>query len=142
MSKQNINLTGAEWNVMECLWDTSPRTGRETADDLRERVGWNRSTTLTMLRRMTEKGLIRCEDNNGIKVYSPLIKREDAVIKETDDFLNRVYKGSISLMMSAITKKQELTKEEIEELYAILREAEAESEAKSEAECEARGGKK
>jgi len=73
---------------------------------------------------MTEKGLIRCEDNEGIKAYSPLIKREDAVIKETDDFLNRVYKGSVSLMMSAITKKQELTKEEIEELYAILREAE------------------
>jgi len=74
---------------------------------------------------MTEKGLIRCEDNEGIKVYSPLIKREDAVIKETDDFLKRVYKGSVGLMMSTITKKQELTKKEIEELYAILREAEA-----------------
>jgi len=73
---------------------------------------------------MTDKGLIRCEDNEGIKIYSPLIKREDAVIKETDNFLNRVYKGSISLMMSTITKKLDLTKEEIEELYAILREAE------------------
>jgi BlaI family penicillinase repressor len=77
-----------------------------------------------MLRRMTEKGLVRCEEKDGVKAYSPLVRREDAVIKETDDFLNRVYKGSVSLMMSAITKKQELTKEEIEELYAILREAE------------------
>jgi BlaI family penicillinase repressor len=79
---------------------------------------------------MTEKGLIRCNDNDGIKVYSPLINREDAVIKETDNFLNRVYKGSVSLMMSTITKKQELTKEEIEELYAILREAEAKEAGK------------
>ncbi len=92
---------------------------------MQERVGWTRSTTLTMLRRMTEKGLVHCEDKEGMKVYSPLIRREDAVIKETDDFLNRVYKGSVSMMMSAITKKQELTKEEIDELYAILREAEA-----------------
>ena len=142
MSKQNINLTGAEWNVMECLWDTSPRTGRETADDLRERVGWNRSTTLTMLRRMMEKGLISCEEKDGMKVYFPLVKREDAAVRETDNFIKRVYKGSVSMMMSTIVKEQELTKEEIEELYAILREAEAESEAKSEAECESRGGKK
>lgn len=124
MTEQNISLTNTEWNLMECLWDASPRTGREATDYLQERVGWTRSTTLTMLRRMAEKGLIRCEDNDGMKVYSPLIKREDAVIKETNNFINRVYKGSVSLMMSAITKKQELTKEEIEALYAILREAE------------------
>jgi len=124
MKKQNISLTNAEWNLMECLWDASPRTGREVTEYLKKHVGWTRSTTLTMLRRMTDKGLIRCEDNEGIKIYSPLIKREDAVIKETDNFLNRVYKGSISLMMSTITKKLDLTKAEIEELYAILREAE------------------
>ncbi|NLO49039.1 MAG: BlaI/MecI/CopY family transcriptional regulator [Clostridiales bacterium] len=124
MPEQNISLTNAEWNLMECLWDTSPRTGREATEYLQEHVGWNRSTTLTMLRRMTEKGFIRCEEKNGIKTYAPLVRREDAVKKETDDFLNRVYKGSVSLMMSAITKKQELTKDEIAELYAILREAE------------------
>lgn len=124
MKEQNISLTNTEWNLMECLWEASPRTGREAADYLQKRVGWTRSTTLTMLRRMAEKGLIRCEDKDGMKAYFPLIKREDAVKKETDDFLNRVYKGSVSLMMSAITKKQELTKEEIEALYAILRKAE------------------
>jgi BlaI family penicillinase repressor len=124
MTAQNISLTNTEWNLMECLWEASPRTGREATDYLQENVGWTRSTTLTMLHRMTEKGLVRCEDKDGMKVYSPLIKREDAAMKETDDFINRVYKGSVSLMMSAITKKQELTKEEIEALYAILREAE------------------
>lgn len=125
MSEQNISLTSAEWNLMECLWDASPRSGREATEYLQERVGWTRSTTLTMLRRMAEKGLVRCEGKDGMNIYSPLIKREDAAMRETDDFLNRVYKGSVSMMMSAITKKQELTKEEIEELYAILREAEA-----------------
>jgi len=124
MSEQGISLTKTEWNLMECLWEASPRTGREATDYMRKHVGWTRSTTLTMLRRMSEKGLISCEEKEGVKVYTPLIKREDAVIRETDDFLKRVYKGSISLMMSAITKIQELTKEEIDELYAILREAE------------------
>lgn len=124
MTEQNISLTNPEWNLMECLWEASPRTGREAADYLREHAGWTQSTTLTMLRRMAEKGLVKCEEQDGMKGYSPLIKREAAVMRETDDFLNRVYKGSVSMMMSAITKKQELTREEIDELYTILREAE------------------
>lgn len=117
------SITTSEWNLMESLWDSAPKIGSEVVKDLAHRVGWSRSTTLTMLRRMTEKGLISCQNIDGIRSYSPLVKREDAVLQETDHFLNRVYKGSISLMMSAITKKQELTADEIDELYAILQEA-------------------
>lgn len=124
MSKEDISLTPAEWNVMECLWESKPRTGREATEYLSGRIGWSRSTTLTLLRRMTKKGIINCVKINGINAYLPLVKREDAVIRETKDFLNRIYKGSISMMMSTITKKQELTKQEINELYEILRQAE------------------
>ena len=124
MSKQDIGLTPTEWHLMECLWERAPKTGREAVDYLEKKVGWSRSTTLTMLRRMTEKGVIKCGDADGVKIYTPAIRREDAVVHETDDFINRVYNGSVSLMMSAITHKQELTREEIDELYAILREAE------------------
>ncbi len=124
MSENNINLTSAEWNVMECLWESAPRTGREATEYLNKRVGWARSTTLTFLRRMREKGIISCNEIDGIKSYSPLVKRADAVMRETEDFLNRVYKGSVSMMMSTITKQQEFTREEIDELYEILRKAE------------------
>jgi BlaI family penicillinase repressor len=125
MPQQNISITNTEWNLMECLWEASPRTGREATDYMQKQVGWTRSTTLTMLRRMTEKGLIRCEDKDGMKVYSPLVKREDAALQETEDFLGRVYKGSLSLMVSSLTKKQSLPQQEIDELYSILREMEA-----------------
>ena len=119
-----INLTPTEWQLMECLWTKSPCTGREATEYLAAHVGWSRSTTLTMLRRMTEKGLIACTDLNSVKAYSPLINRDDAVLHETEDFLSRVYHGSVSMMMSAITQKQDFSQEEIDELYAILRRAE------------------
>ncbi len=122
--RKALNLTPTEWHLMECLWEKSPRTGREAVEYLEQKVGWSRSTTLTLLRRMAEKGLIHCGEEDGLKVYTPLVPREDAVLRETDDFLNRVYKGSISMMMSAITQKQDLSKEEIDELYAILKQAE------------------
>lgn len=116
----NINLTNAEWNVMECLWEKAPRSSREIVDTLRERIGWTKSTTLTMLKRMTEKKLITCESSQRLRMYSPCIDREKAAKKETENFLNRVYKGSVSLMISAMAQKQELSEDEIQELYEIL----------------------
>lgn len=124
MENEEKILTPTEWHLMECLWERSPRTGREAVEYLKKSVGWSRSTTLTMLRRLTEKGLIRCDEENGMKVYSPLIRREDAAQRETDSFLTRVYQGSVSTLMSAITQKQKLSKSEIDELYAIIRQAE------------------
>ena len=119
-----INLTTAEWNVMECLWEKTSLTGREATDILEERMGWNRSTTLTLLRRLEEKGAIASDTQGAKKTFRPIISREDAALQETEDFLDRVYNGSVSLMLSAMTKKQALSKEEINELYAMLKDLE------------------
>lgn len=124
MEAENKHLTPTEWHLMECLWERAPRTGREAVEDMTKRVGWSRSTTLTMLRRMTEKGLIRCDEPEGVKTYSPAISRQEAVLQETDSFLARVYRGSVSTLVSAITSRQQLTRQEIEELYDIIRQAE------------------
>ena len=125
MNNKNINLTDAEWNVMECLWEKSPRTGRETVEYLHEKMGWSRSTTLTLLRRMEEKGAVSSKMVENITMFSPCISREGAALQETESFLDRVYQGSLGMMLSAFTKKQNLSKAEIEELYAILDELEA-----------------
>ena len=120
------SFTPTEWKLMECLWEKGSVTGREAVDYLHAHAAWSRSTTLTMLRRMTEKGVIACVDHeDGVKTYAPLVSRQQAVQRETYDFLSRVYHGSVSQMVSAVTEKQNLTQQEIEELYAILRRAEA-----------------
>ena len=78
-----------------------------------------------MLARMTKKGYLECtEDKKGIRIYRPLIDRREAMQQETDHFLNRVYHGSLSLLVSTFTEKQKLSKEEIDSLYEILRKAE------------------
>lgn len=121
-----INLTEAEWMVMECLWENASMSGREVTEEMEIRMGWNRSTTLTLLRRLVAKGATGEDTRDGKKVFQPILKREDAVLQETEDFLGRMYKGSLSLLVSSFTKKQSLKKEEIEELYAILKELEEE----------------
>ena len=121
-----IDLTEAEWLVMETLWTASPRTGREITDGLHEKKGWSRSTTLTLLRRLEDKGAVRGVTEGGMKHYSPLIGREDAALRETEHLLERIYQGSVSMMVSSLARKQTLPQEEIDKLYAILREMEEE----------------
>ena len=127
-----MNLTDMEWNVMEMLWEKGSVTGREAVECLENQLGWSRSTTLTHLRRMEAKGAVGSRTVDGLKTFIPLVKREDAVLQETNDFLGRIYKGSVSLMVSQLTQKQALPQEEIEELYAILDQMKADAEGDAE----------
>ena len=127
-----MNLTDMEWNVMELLWEKGQVTGREATEHMEAELDWSRSTTLTHLRRMEAKGAVGSRTVDGLKTFIPLVKREDAVRRETNDFLGRIYKGSLSLMVSQLTQKQALPQEEIEELYAILDQMKADAEGDAE----------
>ena len=72
---------------------------------------------------MTEKGLISCDESGSVLKYGPLVCREDAVRRETRSFIDRVYKGSVGMLLSTLTEKQELSNSDIDELYAILQKA-------------------
>ena len=117
-------LTNSEWYVLDCLLERAPQTITQLVPILKERVGWAKSTTVTTLRRMEEKGLLRVEVQGRAKHYYPAVERAKAVRQETRSFLDRVYQGSVGLMVSSMAREKSLTQEEIEELYAILKEAE------------------
>ena len=128
MDNKNINLTESEWYVLECLWESSPRTGREITQELEKIAGWNRSTTLTLLSRLEAKGAISSNRDGSKKTFSAALHREDAIMHETEDFLSRVYRGSLSLLVSSMTKKKALSQKEINELYAMLKDLEGGTE--------------
>lgn len=127
--EKSISLTDAEWSVMECLWSRAPRTGRELTEELGKKCGWNRSTTLTLLSRLETKGAVGTESDGRVKTFVPRVSREEAALRETEDLLTRAYRGSLSLMVSTLTKKQALSREELDALYAILKQAEGDGHA-------------
>ena len=120
----NINLTNSEWYVLDCLWERSPMTVMELVAALGDRPGWAKSTTITTLRRMEDKGLVLCTQEGRTKHYTPAVSRDQAARRETRSFLDKVYRGSVGLMMSALAEDRALSKAEIDELYEILRKAE------------------
>ena len=122
--RKEVCLTQSEWYVMDCLWAYAPQTVMQLATDLSQRAGWAKSTTITTLRRMEDKGLLHCQVEGRAKHYTPAVERQSAARRETRSFLDRVYQGSVGLMVSSLVQDEALSREEIDQLYEILRQAE------------------
>ena len=119
-------VTQSEWQIMELLWE-QPRTLMEMVSILADIVGWSKSTVTTMIRRMTDKGLIVYDTDGRTKIFRSAVSRDDIVSRETHSLLDRAYQGSIGLMLSAMVHHKDLTKADIYELYTIMKEAEEEA---------------
>ena len=117
-------VSQSEWHIMELLWQT-PRTLMELVNILEETQGWAKSTVTTMVRRMDTKGLITYETQGRTKTFRPTVSREETVLRETDSLLRKAYNSSLGMMLSAMVQHNKLSQSDIDELYAILKEAEA-----------------
>lgn len=116
-------VTQSEWPIMELLWE-SPKTLMELVNILTVQIGWSKSTIVTMVRRMDEKGLITFRTEGRAKVFRPVVTREEVTAHETTSLLQRAYNGSIGMLISAMAHRNNLTKADIDELYTILKDAE------------------
>lgn len=121
--KKQPSLNQSEWQVMELLWQ-KPHTLMEMVSALSQSVGWSKSTVATMVRRMEEKGLISYQEQGKARVFSPNVSLEQVAARETDSLLHRAYKGSLSLLVNNLVQRNGLTRDDIDELYAILKQAE------------------
>lgn len=117
-------LNASEWKIMEYLWDAPPKTLMQTVKAMNEQVGWAKSTVTTMITRMEQKGLLRFEEGGRAKLIYPAVSHENAASIETDTLLKRAYGGSVGMMVSSLVDGKALSREEIDELYAIIRQAE------------------
>lgn len=122
--REKQRLTSTEWEVCECLWEQSPLTLTQIAARLTERTGWTRSTGETLVRRMADKGLLRWEQGAKAKLYYPVMDRADAVVRETRGFLQKVFGGSVGLLVNTMAEREELSQEEIGQLYEALKKLE------------------
>lgn len=120
MSGKSVNLTDAEWHIMKYLWKNGPSSGKEIVAAMEEQVGWSRSTTLTLLDRLETKGVVADSKAEGKKQFFTILDHQNARLAETKSFLERVYDGSLNLMISSLTEKSSLSQSEIDELYSLL----------------------
>lgn len=119
-----VSLSDGEWKIMNRLWERES-TITELKNMLLEETGWDKHIVITMLTRMEKKGAIAHRDGGRAKVFYPLVSREEVSMQETRGFLQKVYRGSLGMMVNAMVEDQVLSEEEIQELYDILGQAKA-----------------
>ena len=119
-------LSDGEWTLIQRLWEVPYSTITELTAAMRQSTGWSKHTILSMLARMEAKGAIAYQQSGRAKAWYPLVRQSDAVRKETRRFLDRVYGGSVGLMVNAMADSRDLSPEDIAELSRILERAKEE----------------
>lgn len=123
---EKVKLSEAEWKIMTILWEKEPLTIMQLTAELKSETGWNKNTVITLLKRMEKKNAVTYEQGENAKKYYSLIKREDVCVEETKSFLKRIYRGSLGMMVNSLIEQDAVSKEDIDELYSILKKAEEE----------------
>ena len=121
---KKFGLSETEWKLMDELWEEPPKTITQLTRALEEDTGWGKNVIITMLKRLEAKGAVRHEEGERAKQFYPAVSREDTALEETRGCLNRVYSGSLGLMVDAMVNSRSLSDREIEELKGILKKAE------------------
>ena len=120
---RQLSLSAGEWQIMECLWENSPRTLMEMVRELSPSTGWHKSTVVTMVGRLEAKGAVGYIEGGRGRLYSPSISRDQAALQETESLLHRVYRGSVGLMINTLADGRGLSAQDIAELSAVLEKA-------------------
>ena len=116
-------LSDGEWTLMKALWEGAPMTITQLTGALKETTGWSKHTIISMLSRLEAKGAVAYRENGRAKEYYPCLQKNDASRTETRRFLDKVYGGSLGVMVHAMVDSKALTQEDILELSAILEQA-------------------
>lgn len=119
-----ICLSDGEWKLMKTLWRNTPCTITQLVALLKEETNWSKHTVITMLSRLEKKGAISYEEGGKAKLFFPIVKESEVTLEETKGFLDKVYNGSLSLLVNTMVGNQSISKKEMEELYRILQKAE------------------
>ena len=121
---KKVHLSDAEWKIMNLLWEQAPRTMMQITNALKDETNWTKHTVISFLKRLEEKGALYHEEGEKAKLYFPSLNREEAALQETEDFLGRVFRGRMGMMLNTMVRQQALSKEELQELHKILVQAE------------------
>lgn len=113
---KDTKISDAELEILETLWAAGEAlNANEIRVRLNEKKEWERTTVLTLIRRLLDKGVI-AQEKREVYYYTPLVARNDYVKEETKSFLNKFFKGDAKNLAAALIEDEDLSREDIEEL--------------------------
>ena len=108
----------SEIKVMEIVWESEPVSAKDISVVAAQKLGWNKNTTYTVIKKLEEKGYIKREDPGF--VCTSLVSRDAVRKNETEGLVERLFGGSKKALFSALLEDEELTGDDIEELRRMI----------------------
>ena len=106
----------SEYRFCLILWECEPIAASELAKLCQEQLGWKRTTTYTVIKRLGERGVLKNE--NGI--VGSLVSKDEAQASEIDELVEKKFGGSLPAFVAAFTKRQTLSAEELDEVQRMI----------------------
>lgn len=111
-----VKISDAEFEVMQVFWNKKIANSFDIIDALKDK-NWSDNTIRTLIKRLQAKKAIGIVKQEGkIYFYEPLIDEEVYKIKESNNFINKLYNGSINEMLLCFAKENKLSKKDLEDL--------------------------
>lgn len=120
MSNTKQTITDSEYAIMRILWNAEAKM--TVADVVAKLDGndWTASTVSTFLQRLLKKNVIACDKKGKTNLYYPLLKQSEYDLSETENFLSKLYKGSVKNLVAALYENEKLSNEELSDLKKMF----------------------
>jgi BlaI family penicillinase repressor len=119
-----MQISEAESVVMEVLWRSSPLSAEDVVAELAQTRQWQEPTIKTLLNRLLNKGALGASKDGRRYLYTPRLKREDWLLRESKGLLDRLFGGRVAPLVAHFSEQRKLSKKDIAELKKLIEELE------------------
>ncbi len=106
----------SEYRFCLILWDSEPVNSTKLVELCKNQLGWSKATTYTVIRRMSERGVVKNENS----IVTTLISKEEAQKARLEEMVEKTFEGSLPAFIAAFSKSRKLTRREVEQLQALI----------------------
>ena len=106
----------SEYRFCLILWENEPINSGELAKLAKEKLGWSKTTTYTVIKRLSERGVLKNENT----IVTSLVSKDEAQLSELDELVKTRFEDSLPAFIAAFAKRQKMSEEEYEELKRII----------------------
>ena len=106
----------SEYRFCLILWEHETVKSSELVKLCREQLGWKPTTTYTVLRRLSDRGVLKNENT----IVTSLVSKDEVQAAEIDELVEKKFEGSVPAFFAAFTKRRKISQEEIDEVQKMI----------------------
>lgn len=106
----------SEYRFCLILWESEPIKSSELVNLCKEQLGWKPTTTYTVIKRLSERGVLKNENT----IVSSLVSKDEVQASEINEMVEKTFEGSLPAFIAAFTKHQKISDKEIDEVQRMI----------------------